>query len=306
MLKKTLHEIIHCMKLFNYIILSFVSIMLSTHAVANISTPLEIKQPDTLINQTDQFGQKQGLWIYFGKDQPEKGYPDNGKISEGPFIDDRKEGRWIMYFADGKTKRTEGDFVNSRPNGSFIKYHPNGKVKERGTYSKRNYVDSLARFNEEGQLIYESVLNDTGRESGLVKYYYNNGQLEFSYQAENGIPVGKAIRYWPNGDIKEEIMYGENGRIISSTGEIERVNEEVKVVSPKDRQVKLPPKPNTNSEFKPNNYNKIFNSNKEIWMEGEFKNGMLYDGRLYIYDEDGLLYKVEVYKEGKYHSDGQL
>jgi antitoxin component YwqK of YwqJK toxin-antitoxin module len=41
-------------------------------------------------------------------------------------------------------------------------------------------------------------------------------------------------------------------------------------------------------------------------MEGDFKDGRLFDGRLYIYDEDGLLLKVEVYKDGKYHSDGQL
>jgi antitoxin component YwqK of YwqJK toxin-antitoxin module len=41
-------------------------------------------------------------------------------------------------------------------------------------------------------------------------------------------------------------------------------------------------------------------------MEGNFKGGQLWDGRHYIYDEDGLLLKVEVYKNGVYHSDGQL
>jgi hypothetical protein len=39
---------------------------------------------------------------------------------------------------------------------------------------------------------------------------------------------------------------------------------------------------------------------------GEFKNGQLYDGKVYDYDQDGILQKVRIYKLGKYHSDGQL
>ena len=53
-------------------------------------------------------------------------------------------------------------------------------------------------------------------------------------------------------------------------------------------------------------YNIIFNKSKEIWMEGEFRNNKLWNGRLYIYDNDGLLKKVEVYRNGVYHSDSQL
>ncbi len=38
---------------------------------------------------------KQGKWIYFGKDRPETGTPPAGKVEEGKYIDDRKEGFWI-------------------------------------------------------------------------------------------------------------------------------------------------------------------------------------------------------------------
>jgi 6-pyruvoyltetrahydropterin/6-carboxytetrahydropterin synthase len=58
--------------------------------------------------------------------------------------------------------------------------------------------------------------------------------------------------------------------------------------------------------FNPNGYNKVYNDIKELWLEGEFKQGQLWDGRLYVYDEDGLLLKIEVYKEGVFHSLGQL
>jgi antitoxin component YwqK of YwqJK toxin-antitoxin module len=50
----------------------------------------------------------------------------------------------------------------------------------------------------------------------------------------------------------------------------------------------------------------VYNANDEIWMDGEFKNGQLYDGKVYDYDQDGILQKVRIFKNGKYHSEGQL
>lgn len=51
-------------------------------------------------------------------------------------------------------------------------------------------------------------------------------------------------------------------------------------------------------------YHKTYNSNKDILMDGEFKNGKLFNGKHYIYDEYGLLEKIEVYKNGKYIGNG--
>lgn len=279
---------------------------LNSYASSTPDVKLDAEQEEPKINQKDEQGRKQGLWIFLGKDQPEKGYPMEGKIAEGPFENDRKHGRWTMYYNDGETPKTEGEYVNNRPDGTFIKYHPNGKIKEEGTFNKRVYADSLKRYNEEGVLIYVSNHDETGKESGTVKHFHDNGNPEFVYEAVNGVPTGKATRYWPNGDIKEEITYGANGMVEETTGEIARVNAEVTVKKPGSENVKLPPKPKTDRKFKPNGYNKVYNDDKELWMEGEFHDGLLKDGRLYVYDEDGLLFKVEVYKDGKYHSDGQL
>jgi antitoxin component YwqK of YwqJK toxin-antitoxin module len=254
-------------------------------------------------NETDEKGRKQGKWIHFGKEQPEKGYPEDGKISEGTYKDDRRDGHWIIYYNDGMTPRTVGEFKNNRPNGPFVHYHPNGTIRESGTFSKQRYVDSLARFNEKGIKVYEAAYNEAGKESGKVVYYHDNGKPEFIYNSTNGVPVGKATRYWPNGDVKEELVYGVDGTVESTTGEIAMVNPEVKITKPAG---KPGPKPSGIPGFKPDDYNKVFNDNKEIWMEGNFKGGQLWDGRHYIYDEDGLLLKVEVYKNGVYHSDGQL
>lgn len=267
----------------------------------------EDDQDEPKINQVDDQGRKQGKWIFLGKDQPEKGYSDDGKISEGPFKDDRKNGEWTMYYKDGVTPKTKGVFKNNRPNGPFIRYHQNGKPREIGTFSKRKYSDSLQRFNEKGIKVYDAKYDKSGKESGTVTHYHDNGKPEFVYTAKNGVPTGKAYRYWPNGDVMEELVYDEDGSIKETTGVIERTNPAVEVESPSSVNIKKAPKPYPSiADFEPNGYNKIRNDDLELWQEGDFKNGLLWDGRLYVYDEDGLLLKVEVYKEGKYHSDGQL
>ena len=41
-------------------------------------------------------------------------------------------------------------------------------------------------------------------------------------------------------------------------------------------------------------------------MDGEFKNGKLWDGKLYNYDEDNLLKNIRIYKNGKDVGDGTI
>lgn len=286
---------------FNVFLICFLSGITSV-AFANFDNG-EQDDPKAL-NVTDVNGKKQGRWLFLGKHIPSKNYPENGKIKEGEYKDDRKEGVWVMYYKDGVTPKTKGNYSNNRPEGSFIKYWPNGTIKESGVFLKNKYQDSLKRYNEEGILIYEAIYNKEGFEQGKVSYYYDNGQPEFVYNSKNGTQSGKAYRYWPNGDVKEIIEYDESGAVNSSEVK-EIVNADVTVKNVV-KSGKKAPKPSSVEGFKPNAYNKVFNDDKEIWMEGDFRNGKLWDGRLYIYDKDGLLEKVEVYKEGVYHSDGQL
>ena len=43
------------------------------------------------------------------------------------------------------------------------------------------------------------------------------------------------------------------------------------------------------------NYGKTYDKDKNILMDGEFRNGYLYHGRHYIYDEYGLLKEIKVF-----------
>lgn len=263
---------------------------------------------DDKLNKTDGEGRKQGKWIYFGKDRPEDGYPAEGKIEEGAYKDDRKEGVWIKYHNDGVTPRLKGDYINNRPQGSYVKYHPNGKIKEKGSFERNQYRDSLIRFNENGKVEYEANYNGEGKEQGKIKYYYANGQIEFEYTAQNGNPTGNATRYYENGDVKEIIQYAADGSVEKSETK-EMVNPSVKVVDPsasKETAPKIATPRTKGVAFLPNGYNKVYNSNDEIWLDGVFKSSNLWEGKVYEYDKDGILLKVKVFKGGVYHSDGQL
>lgn len=260
------------------------------------------------INTVDDKGRRQGKWIIFGKDEPHKGYPSDGKIEEGPYLDDRKEGVWIKYHNDGETPRLQGEYHNNRPSGAYTKFYPDGKVRETGVFDRNKYSGQLKRYHENGQLEYEATYNENGKEEGAVKYYYPNGQLEYEYNASNGVAVGDAARYYENGDVKEKITYGTDGAIVDSKP-FEPVNPNVQVVDPgaSSEQAPLTTAPRTKgAPFKPNGYNKVYNENDEIWQDGEFRNGRLWEGKVYQYDEDGILLKVKVFKNGVYHSDGQL
>lgn len=271
------------------------------------SSAFSIDQDDKL-NKTDADGKKQGKWIYFGKDRPEDGYPANGKIEEGTYKDDRKEGLWIKYHNDGVTPRLKGEYINNRPQGSYVKYHPNGKIKEQGSFEKNMYRDSLIRYNENGKVEYQANYNENGKEQGKVKYFYGNGQVEFEYTSQNGNSVGKAVRYYENGDVKEVIIFAADGSVEKSEHK-EMVSPSVKVVDPgasKETAPKIATPKTKGVKFEPNGYNKVYNSNDEIWLDGVFKNSNLWEGKVYEYDKDGILLKVKVFKGGVYHSDGQL
>lgn len=252
------------------------------------------------INQKDASGKRTGKWVIYQKGT-------NLIYEEGTFVAGRKEGLWKRYFSDGKNIQIEAIYKNNRPMGSYSKFYVTGKVKERGHLALNLYKDSLIRYFENGKIEYAGNFNQTGKEQGKIKYFYENGNLEYEYDAMNGAPTGKATRYFENGKIKEEISYGSNGAISSSV-KTESGAANI-ITSPSKTAIKAPVlgTPRTRGKtFLPNGYNKCYTPNDEIWQDGQFKNGQLWEGKVYEYDKDGILIKVKIYKAGFYHSDGQL
>jgi len=266
--------------------------------------------PEGYPNETDANGLKQGMWTIWGHMKPEKGYPENGKIEEGPYKDDRKNGEWIKYHKDGKTPRLVGVYVNNRPNGAYKKFYEHGGIMEEGTFSGGKQKEVYKRYHENGNVAQEKTFNENGKEDGKVAYYFEDGTPEFVFEKKDGVTVGQGVRYYPNGDVKEVINYNDDGSVASKEPK-ERVNppkgEEASATEegtggPSGEKFKT----KNGEKFNRDGYNKLYNKDDELEMDGNFKKGKLWDGKLYKYDSDGILLKIEIWKKGKYHSDGQL
>ncbi|MEN9743439.1 MAG: hypothetical protein RLZZ65_1244 [Bacteroidota bacterium] len=261
-------------------------------------------------NKRNASGKREGKWVYTGKDMPQTGVGKDVKIEEGYYVNGRKQGLWVRYQKDGKTPQLKGTYVDNRPEGQYTRYYSNGKIAEQGTFSKNGYKGTLLRYHENGKLAYKANYNNEGLESGLVQYYHPNGKLALSYTVKGGEVRGKVSRYDQNAQLVSSFTVDEVGKV-GATQKVTPKNTNTVAHSGQHADVVIYPPRLTNPKtkglrFVPNGYNKVYNDNDEIWMDGEFKNGQLFDGKVYDYDQDGILQKVRIFKNGKYHSDGQL
>ena len=253
------------------------------------------------INQKDANGKKTGKWIIYQKGTKKV-------FEEGAFVNGRKEGVWKRYFSDGITIMIEANYVNNRPSGSYSKFYQSGRQKEKGSLVLNKYKDSLIKYYPNGKIEYAGNFNASGAEEGTIKYFYENGSIEYEYTASNGVPSGKAVRYFEDGSVKEEMNYSADGALTTVKKTEKAPVKEIKKTTPV-AGVKAPVLgiPRTRGkEFLPNGYNKCYTINDEIWQDGTFKSGELWDGKVYEYDKDGILIRVKIFKQGVYHSNGQL
>jgi antitoxin component YwqK of YwqJK toxin-antitoxin module len=58
--------------------------------------------------------------------------------------------------------------------------------------------------------------------------------------------------------------------------------------------------------FDGNGYYKLYNKNMQLSKDGVFKNYKLIDGKDYIYNKDGILISIQVFKNGFYVGDAPL
>lgn len=284
-----------------HIMILFVGLSFSNISTSNAAYAVEQEE----LNQVDEQGRKQGKWIVYGKDRPSKGYPNDSKIEEGKYDNNRKTGIWVMYYPNGNV-RTKGEFKYGRPKGEFTKYYEDGTIKQEGNFTGRSFQGTMKQYHPNGKVAIEKTFNDQGKTEGPVTHYYPNGQIEYKYETSNGVPTGKAIRYYPNGDVKEITEFSD-GKVVSQEPK-ERVNPPYKDNSADKAKDAPEMKGETNAAQKKvrDGYNKTYNENGDILQDGEFKNGKLWNGKQYIYDEDGILLKIEIYKDGKYFADGVL
>lgn len=242
-----------------------------------------ISQSDTL-NRVDEKGMKQGYWVIYGRDMPDKGYSADGKIEEGIYKDDRKNGVWIKYHKDGKTPRLEGTYVNNRPNGPYKKFYESGIVMEEGNFSGGKLIGDQIIFYESGCMA--KYQNDS-----LVIKYLDDCQNNLSYQAAGTIDTTYSIK---RDSVKRKNgytrYYEDSG---GGCGQQKNDNDTRPILHTEGDCNYY-----TELESAENGKHKLFDADGRLIIDGKIEDGWLLDGEMYCYQEDGRI-KTFKYKDGK-------
>jgi len=272
----------------------------------------EMVGKDTL-NLVDAQGKKQRKWIVRGKHKPGTCYQPEQKVEEGVYTDNRKVGIWIEYYCNSNMKN-KLTFVNGRPDGYAIMYNENGKISEEGNWKANRWVGNYKLYYDNGQVQHEFVFSPAGKREGPQKYYYDNGQVAVEGTFVNGKEAGLIKEYHENGDIKAEKNFADGQVDVASIKTYEPKAPIVKKEDPVENAPKIVVKPDekpneavaSKGPLILNGQHTLYNKNKQITKDGEFKENRLMNGKAYIYDDNGILTRVSVYKNGVYVGDTQV
>ncbi len=263
------------------------------------------------INLIDALGKKQGKWVLKGKHKPGTCYAADQKAEEGKYTDNKKIGKWLEYYCNGNMKN-QLTFQGGRPDGYAIMYHENGKISEEGNWKNNRWVGNYKLYYENGQVQHQFVFNPSGKREGPQTYYHENGQVAIEGTFANGKETGVIKEYHENGDLKAEKTFNDGAVDVASIKEFEPKKP---IVKSKDPVIDNAPKIVLKPDEKPNGAvaskgpmvlngpNIIYNKNKQITKDGNFKDNRMMEGKAYIYDDNGILQRVSVYKNGIYVGD---
>ena len=267
---------------------------------------------DTLQNYTDPAtGLKQGYWIVYNSIKKLPSYPAEAKVEEGKFTDSKKIGIWKMYFPNGNIK-SEITYTDNRPKGYAKMYYESGKLQEEGNWENNRWVGDYKSYYDNGQAFYNFKYTNTGKREGKQEYFYDNGQVMMTGEMKDGKESGVWEERYENGDLRAKKSFNDGALDVENT----EVYAPKQPLPPKKEEVsKEPPKiadankEKVNAAQKPfdgNGYAKLFIAGARISKDGEFKNFRLIDGKDYIYNTDGILERIAVYKVGKYVGDAPI
>lgn len=162
------------------------------------------KSSDTLFNQTDKQGLKQGYW--------KVKYP-NGALKYTAFYKDNKPVGTMKRYFDDNTLMAELQFS---PTSSRIRaklYFQAGPMAAEGVYSQKDVKDSTWNyysFYTKTLRSRESYIN--GKKHGMSYGYFEDGKIAEERDWKNGVSNGIWRQYFQNGVVKLACIYVDGKR----------------------------------------------------------------------------------------------
>jgi antitoxin component YwqK of YwqJK toxin-antitoxin module len=265
------------------------------------------------LNITDKRGMKQGYWKIMGYMINSAQYSPNSLVEEGSYTDNKKEGLWKCYWPNGEAKY-EINYNKNRPNGEYVIYYDNGQIEESGTWDINKNVGEFKRYFSNGNAQQEFFFDPSGKRNGIQRYYHDNGQVAMEVNIVNGKENGVLRRYWEDGTMKTEMVLEEGILDKQSVRKFESKDKtlaefkKIEQAEPETAksETEVADLPNKAEKFKTDGYNVLYNQNQQITQIGEFRNSRLWKGKWHRYNNDGILVRIEIFRDGQYIGTGVI
>ncbi|WP_148235436.1 hypothetical protein [Fluviicola taffensis] len=296
-----------------------------TFLLSNVSLAAKNREMDTL-NQLDSKGKRTGYWVV-DESNDATTLQSKTKRKEGKYIKGRKFGAWICYYPDGKTPSLIGEYNDNRPGGAYFRFDEKGELLQASTVPRKiSQLQSLEAHN--GVFDCRMLFHNREMVAGQVFFAKRAFSVPYSYQFwveesmhQNQTQNAHVNFNWLSQNYPQ--LYStylnvrtprnlsvENPEIQNVVSKLERIQDSNSNSPVKNSLMNAPfvhaPRVAKGAVFQPNGFNKLYTETDEIWIDGQFKNGQLKDGKVFVYDRDGVLLKVRIFKDGLYVSDGGL
>lgn len=157
---------------------------------------------DTL-NMIDASGYRQGYWKVTAEMAKQEGFlVPMSIVTEGRYIDDKREGVWVEYYPS-RTKKAERSFKNDKLNGVTKLFYETGNVMSETTYLN-GLPEGISKSYYPDLKLWTEYIWTNGRLNGEAKTYYPNGKL---------CETGTWVHNWWSGEYK---LYYDNGNLCKS------------------------------------------------------------------------------------------
>ena len=226
-----------------------------------------------------------------------RGYAPESVYEEGEYKTNRRTGIWKTYFPDGKTK-SEITYTNGRKSGPYKVYYEDGTLQEQGDWARNRLKGDFQLNYANGNPRQVFKYDETGKRQGMQEYFYEDGTPMIKVEFKDGKESGIIERYWPNGEIKMRGNYKDGQLDLASVENFEPTKEVPREEPPPPDPPRLPKV--LYGDYNPNGHSILYNGDKQPVQVGDFQSGRLYTGKVYNYDDNGLLIDVDVYKEGRW------
>jgi len=145
---------------------------------------------DTVFNQTDAGGLRQGYW---------KATYDNGKLKyKGYFKDGKPLGLFVRYYEDGTRKAV----MNYEPDGATVEvafYYQDDSLGARGKYVNQNKTGDWEFYSYYTHTLTCKETYIDGKKEGLSIKYYPSHIISEELEYHHDMKQGKWNQYYENG-----------------------------------------------------------------------------------------------------------